>query len=65
MNDRIPVVKDGKSLNKLDPLSAYAASIDFQGEPKHLPSPNPSSSPSPVSNPNSSQVLPASATVPK
>ena len=65
MNDRPLVVKDGKSLNKLDPLEAYAASIDFQGETKRLPSPNSSVPPSPSSNPNSPQVLPASAIAPK
>ena len=65
MSERPQVVKDGKSLNKLDPLEAYAASIDFQGEPKRLPAPSSSAPPSSPSNPNSPQVLPASTTAPK
>lgn len=50
--DRPSIVKDGQHLNKLDPLEAYSANIDFQGAPKRLPSPT---------MPQNPQVLPASA----
>jgi len=60
LNERTPVVKDGKSLTKLDPLEAYGASIDFQGGPRRLPQPGPTSPP----QTQSPQVLPASATAP-
>ncbi len=59
------VVKDAKQLKKFDQLDAYSASIDFQGEPKHLPSQTSPLPPIPPVNPQSSQVLPASAAIPK
>jgi hypothetical protein len=65
MSDRPPLVKSDRQLSKLAPLDAYSATIDFQGEPHRLPqqpSPAPQISPG---NPSNSQVLPASAVVPK
>jgi hypothetical protein len=59
------VVKDAKQLSKFDPLDAYSASIDFQGEPKRLPSQTSPLPPVPPGNPQSSQVLPASAAIRK
>ena len=56
MEERPSIVKDGKHLNALDPLEAYAASIDFQGEPTRLPSPV---------APENPQVLPAGGVAPQ
>lgn len=59
------VVKDARQLSKLDPLDAYSASINFQGEPKRLPNQLSPLPPVPPGNPQSSQVLPASTAIPK
>ncbi|MFN0020083.1 MAG: DUF6655 family protein [Pirellulaceae bacterium] len=65
MNSGPQLVKDAKQLNKLDPIEAYSASIDFQGEPHRLPIPTAPVPPIPPGNPHKSQVLPAGATAPE
>jgi hypothetical protein len=62
MKDRPGLVKKDNDLKKLDALEAYAASIDFQHEPRRLPTQAQDSSSSPI-NPTSPQVVPASATI--
>ncbi|MGI8977973.1 MAG: DUF6655 family protein [Pirellulaceae bacterium] len=64
MNERPRIVKDDRRLHQLDPLEAYGASIDFQGEPKRLAAPSPSAPRASPVNPQNSQVLPASGTAP-
>ena len=56
MEERPSLVKDGKQLRTLDPLEAYGANIDFQGEPKRLPT---------SATPENPQVLPASGIAPQ
>lgn len=61
MNGGPPMVKDGKHLQKLDPIDSYASSINFRGEPKPLPA-QLTSPQIPRDNPDNSQVRPASNT---
>lgn len=66
MNNRSRVAKDVKSLEKLDPLEAYSATIDFSRESQTLLSPpSPDSRVNTPGNPPPSQVLPASQIVPE
>jgi hypothetical protein len=62
MNDGPKQVKNGKHLNKLEPLDAYAADIDFQGEPKKLPTQQSVLPQVPRGNQSNSQVLPVTVT---
>lgn len=56
------LVKDGKHLNKMEPVDAYASSITFQGKPNTLPSQPSPPRQIPRDNPDNSQVLPVSNT---
>jgi hypothetical protein len=62
MSDRPRIVKDDRRLHQLDPLEAYGANIDFQGEPRRLAAPSPSGPRAAPVNPQNLQVLPASGT---
>ena len=64
MNDRPSLVKGDQGLQKLDPLEAYSASIDFQGEPKRLATLPPAGPPSTPANRQNGQVVPVSGIAP-
>ena len=64
MYDQRQIVKDSRSLERLEPLEAYSATIDFSGESNTLlssPSPERRNKPG---NPQPTQVLPASQIAP-
>lgn len=60
LNGGPQMVKDGKQLKMLEPVDAYASSINFQGKPKSLSGQGFPPSQVIRDNPNNSQVLPVS-----